>query len=507
MKQAARTAALSSLMLAAPDGQPTQQHFAAIGAMFGTSARTIRRLWNAADQPARVETGPSAQRCLDSLGAVDPRTLFVSEPSGDGWWPDTAALVAIGASKTRLEAWETLQASDPHLPGYAQFTRRLNEILTPAMLESLTGKGPVAGSALELFLTRSMPSRMTVVEFDSVQLPIDTVDRQHSRKVKPWLIVGVDVGTRAVVGWDLVMTRPSSADAARVLALTAVGTFHDSVRVGGLPEAVRPDNGGEFRKVFEQACQALGIQWLHLPPHTPHLKGCVEAFGGTIQDELVAGLPGATHGPVLRGDAQPWRDVEELLTFQAMYAEVDRYIRGYNTTRPHSTLGGSTPIQAWLADTAPVRFVDDMLTLLPYMHCESRKVTKNGVPVNKVDYLCPGLKVGRHVQVAWLPRHGHWIEVLDETGEHVGTGVVASSLSEQERDSMLAPRKRRERAANQLLSAGSKVRLHPATVPAPIGSMRAKTEAVKQQAQTTSTAPKTGRDDDVQALLDEVLEP
>lgn len=58
------------------------------------------------------------------------------------------------------------------------------------------------------------------------------------------------------------------------------------VAVFGTPQAVRHDNGTEFRGAFTTYCTSLGIKQQRSSPYTSHSNGQVERLHRTIEDLL-----------------------------------------------------------------------------------------------------------------------------------------------------------------------------------------------------------------------------
>lgn len=87
------------------------------------------------------------------------------------------------------------------------------------------------------------------------------------------------------------------------------------------------DNGSEFKKEFEQACELLNIPQWYSRPHTPKDNPVLERFNRTIQEEFVEAL-----------------DVDPYLTDEFNLKLLDWLIE-YNNVRPHQTLAYKTPLE------------------------------------------------------------------------------------------------------------------------------------------------------------------
>jgi transposase InsO family protein len=97
-------------------------------------------------------------------------------------------------------------------------------------------------------------------------------------------------------------------------------------RLGITVERVMTDNGSAYRsKLFAQAMQQAGVRHLRTRPYTPRTNGKAERF---IQSSLrewayARPYPSSDHRALA---IQPWTDA-------------------YNLVRPHSALGGLSPLQ------------------------------------------------------------------------------------------------------------------------------------------------------------------
>ena len=86
------------------------------------------------------------------------------------------------------------------------------------------------------------------------------------------------------------------------------------------------DNGSEFQKEFEEACQQLAIPQWYSRPHTPKDNAVLERFNRTIQEEFVA---------MTEQDPLFIPDFNDALT---------EWLIEYNYHRPHQTLDYKSPL-------------------------------------------------------------------------------------------------------------------------------------------------------------------
>lgn len=91
-------------------------------------------------------------------------------------------------------------------------------------------------------------------------------------------------------------------------------------------KAIQVDGGSEYRAVFEEACQRLGVKLFVLPPHSPKLNGRVERAHRTHLEEFYAVIPKSAQ-------------IEKL------NIELYKWERVYNQIRPHQALDYLTPAE------------------------------------------------------------------------------------------------------------------------------------------------------------------
>jgi putative transposase len=92
----------------------------------------------------------------------------------------------------------------------------------------------------------------------------------------------------------------------------------------GLPDHIRSDNGPEFTAASVRHWLArTGVKTLFIESGSPWENGYVESFNGKLRHECL-------NGEVF----------EALLEAQVL---IDRWRYGYNTFRPHSSLGYRPP--------------------------------------------------------------------------------------------------------------------------------------------------------------------
>ena len=84
--------------------------------------------------------------------------------------------------------------------------------------------------------------------------------------------------------------------------------------------------------MFDRICADNGIRHILTAPYSPTTTGKIERLHKTMRAEFFTRSDGT------------------FATMAEFQAALDTWVREYNTTRPHSALGGQTPLQHWEAD-------------------------------------------------------------------------------------------------------------------------------------------------------------
>ena len=97
-------------------------------------------------------------------------------------------------------------------------------------------------------------------------------------------------------------------------------------------ENIQTDNGSEFAKYFEQACQKYNLDRYYNRPRTPKDNPVNERFNKTVEEEFI----------------QLGNFTTNTLTFNSKLTD---WLIEYNFKRPHQTLNYETPIK--MTDVSP----------------------------------------------------------------------------------------------------------------------------------------------------------
>ena len=322
----------------------------------------------------------------------------------------------------------------------------------------------------EVYLRWEPVARNVRWEADHKELPVLVTPPRGSRPVRPWVTLFVECYSRLIMGWALSL-RPNSAT---VLAALHRGLVVDPERgpFGGVPQVVVPDNGLEFATAaLARVCAALGIRLAPTDAFAPHQKGKVERVNRTVDREFLSGLPFYADGP-RAVDGRLFGPTAAPMTVGLFVDRFAEWVVDYNTTRPHSALGGQTPLERWASDATPVREVSEADLRWLLLADVERVVNRDGVHFDGEVFVAAELNglVGERVQVRYTPHDLRKVEVF-RGDVWLCTARPQGLLSVEERDVVLARRRadaaelgRRQRRASRR----ARARLAPITEPGPV---------------------------------------
>ena len=154
----------------------------------------------------------------------------------------------------------------------------------------------------------SRPNERWAMDFVSDSL-------RGGRKIRALCVI--DVCTRENLAIEVDLSLPS----ARV-----VRVLERLIRERGAPAAITVDNGPEFTsRTMGECAERLGFVLDFIEPGKPSQNGHVESFNGRLRDECLN---------------QHW-----FLGLQDARSTISSWRRDYNLNRPHSSLGGLTPLE------------------------------------------------------------------------------------------------------------------------------------------------------------------
>ncbi len=192
-----------------------------------------------------------------------------------------------------------------------------------------------------------------------------------------WVFVGTDAKSHRITCWGIGLVHPNGADVLEAVA--------EGIRRYGAPIRIRWDNA------LEQIGRAItgGIKRMLVEdvkpsyPYSPWQKGKVERLNGTQKTEVFRLLPGWRGRPsspltMMRGGRHP--DEGQPETLEQIRTEFAAWVKFYNESRPHSSLGGLAPDAFCATEIYEVRQPSDAAIALALLaRGEERTVGKDGI--------------------------------------------------------------------------------------------------------------------------------
>jgi len=157
----------------------------------------------------------------------------------------------------------------------------------------------------------------------------------------------------------------------RATARPVCEALAEALRRYGVPDQILTDNGKVFtgrfgaahgEVLFDRICRENGIRHLLTAPRSPTTTGKVERFHKTLRSEFLAG-----------------RTFDSLEEAQA---ELDRWVKSYNSERPHQGIGMAVPEQRFVLAPEPLEEAEEPgqseEQKLPEGHWVTRVVSRHG---------------------------------------------------------------------------------------------------------------------------------
>ena len=282
----------------------------------------------------------------------------------------------------------------------------------------LKGLPPRDGGARTLAATRPYQT----VEFDGHRLDIrlkivvhDPLGFVHEFEMeRVWLLVIIDVCTRAVLGYHLVLAREYSRydviktienalepHRARTFSIPGLAYGpHDGFPSQRLPELayatwewIRLDNARAnlANETLTALCEFVGCLADAGPKYSPDERPYIERFFGTIASRLSARLPGYTGSnpwDLRRALANPRGNLRLYVSIEELDELIEYAIANYNGT-PHSGLNNVTPLEAM---EYFVRGKQTLLTWLAHYHRRSLCLMQSARRCRVCAYLDQGVR-------------------------------------------------------------------------------------------------------------------
>jgi putative transposase len=278
-------------------------------------------------------------------------------------------------------------------PTYAT-THSIVTALDPALV-TLAHDGDAAyRDAFELLHRHEADQSNGIWQADHTQLDLILVTDD-----RPWLTVILDDRSRGVAGYCVSLTAPSALHTSLALRQAIWRKPEADWGLCGIPDVLYVDHGSDFTsRHLEQVAADLHIQRIHSTVGRPQGRGKIERFFRTVNQLLLATLPGYT--PQGRPVTAPRLSLSDL----------DQQLRGFMIDynhRPHSETR-QAPQDRWTAGGFVPRMPDSLeaLDLLLVTVAKPRVVHRDGIRFQGQRYIDTALAgyVGEPVTIRYDPR-------------------------------------------------------------------------------------------------------
>ncbi|MHC2518995.1 hypothetical protein [Bradyrhizobium diazoefficiens] len=200
-------------------------------------------------------------------------------------------------------------------------------------------------------------------EVDHTPLDILVIDEETLQVVgRPWLTAILDRYSRCIMGFSMSFAPPSWAsvmDALRVAVMPKDWVFegfkklgngqsgiHNSWECYGRPDRLIMDHGRDFKSLsMEETLNALQIEPDYTKPKKPWLKGKIERWFRTLEEQIIHTIPGTVFSSV---DRRKFYKSEKfaVLTIYELNWVVAKWVIDIYHQNPHGKIG-RPPAQAW----------------------------------------------------------------------------------------------------------------------------------------------------------------
>ncbi|MGZ9709210.1 transposase [Glaciimonas sp. GNP009] len=349
---------------------------------------------------ALLERYPALMQWLHKQ--IDEHAVVLNQISTDeGLKTRLSGIVALQESFLRQCRRAGITAMEYPLNTDRMGIRSLSAYVKSEILKNFGAAARAAGAHHLKGLPTSLASATAIVrpfqsvEFDGHRLDLrlkivirDPLGYEQELEIERiWLLVILDVCTRAVLGYHLVIAREYSRyDVIKTIeqaltphqprSFTLQGVGYGGA--GGFPSGKLPELGYAIwqrikldnakanlaNETIAALCEFIGCAVDAGPPYHPDDRPYIERFFGTIANAVSSRLPGYTgSGPddVRRALSSAKGDLRLFLSLAELEELMEASLATYNAT-PHSGLNGRTPLEAM---TYHVRGKAAMISWLP----------------------------------------------------------------------------------------------------------------------------------------------
>ena len=388
--------------------------------------------------------------------------------------------------------------------------RSLSAAVRAECLRSFTRGARLAGATHMKGLPAETPSppsakqALDVVEFDGHRLDVrlkvvvrDPLGFEQEFEIERiWLLVVIDVWSRAVLGYhislnrkysryDVIRTIEAALEPHRVRVFTLPGVGYGAL--GGFPSSKLPELGYATWRWFklDNAKANLADDVRHAlaefigyfidagPTHTPDDRPYIERFFGSVAAKLSSRLPGYTGSnarDVRRALADPKGNLRLYVSLTEMEELMEAALATYNAT-PHDGLNGRTPLEAvehsvrgrsamlnWLPEakrrTLCLMQTPRRATVRGYLNQGQRPhINFHGVRYSNMVLACTAAFLGQELRVFYNSHDLRTVRAFGADGIEIGILKAQGAWGEIAHDLKLRQEIIRQRGRKRLASA------------------------------------------------------
>lgn len=205
---------------------------------------------------------------------------------------------------------------------------------------------------------------------------------EKEQPVRPWLTVIMDDYSRAFAGYYISFDAPSALQTALALKQGIWRKNNPAWHICGIPEVLYTDHGSDFTSNhIEQVCLDLKIRLIFSTIGEPRGRGKIERFFRTVNQLLLAKLPG--YAPPGHKSPNP------VLNFDRLDSEFERFLIEYHQTEHSQT--GEAPQKRWNGKGFLPQLPESVekLDLLLLTIKDTRRIQRDGIKFQGLRYTEP----------------------------------------------------------------------------------------------------------------------
>lgn len=140
-----------------------------------------------------------------------------------------------------------------------------------------------------------------------------------------------------------------------------ITVLHNAIARKGIPRKLLLDNHASFTgHDLRLLCAKIDIHLVHSRPGDGQSKGKIERFWRSLREHVVDRL-----------------DLKEVTTIDELNLRLWSYVESEYHCRPHASLSGKTPMQAWEEDSGDIRWVSDHSVFEQVFFGQAERWTRN----------------------------------------------------------------------------------------------------------------------------------